>query len=336
MKYLNYIKNGIKVLSSAIPITNLLKRRGIKMNRISLYCDIVYNKIVRGYDYDDYVTFEFYNKKGKERLSYLSFRENSKLTYKKIPAKIINLFLDKSLFNLRYQEYIKREWKCLSSLSKEDILEFIKRNKSVILKPIDDYGGVGIRKISISDDAIEQKIEKPYADSHMVNGKKEWIIENCIENCEDVKKLAPASLNTLRIVTIIDSKGLVHIPAALLRMGSGTSVMDNYHSGGMACPIDLQTGELTKVATGEYNTKYEVHPFSKIRFKGYKIPEFNKILEIARNVALVEPKARYVGWDFALTPDGIEILEGNIPPGEHITQIASGPIREKLYEWLKN
>jgi len=56
--------------------------------------------------------------------------------------------------------------------------------------------------------------------------------------------IAPASLNTLRFVTVIDKEQNLHIIAALLRMGNGTAITDNYHDGGMACAIDIETGRL--------------------------------------------------------------------------------------------
>lgn len=334
MKQGAYIKKGIKTLIDAVSVVKNLKKQNINKNVITLYFDMVKYRVVDGYDFDDFITFEFWRKTEKERRAYLSFRDNSKIALTITPPDIVKLFLDKKLFNIRYSHFIKREWMQLQDLSKEEIFNFIKRNKSIIVKPLDDYGGVGIRKISYAEADIYTIVEDLYEMAHSLNGRREWLIEECIENREEIRRLAPGSLNTIRIVTIIDSNGNVHVPAALLRMGSGTSIMDNYHSGGIACPIDIESGTLTAEGTGEYNKKYTVHPYSKIEFRGYKIPDFKKILDMAREIALLEPSARYVGWDFALTPNGIEVLEGNIPPGEHITQIASGPINDKIHKWL--
>ena len=70
--------------------------------------------------------------------------------------------------------------------------------------------------------------------------------------------------------------------------------------------------------------EYECHPYSQIRFDGYDIPEFKDCIKIIEEISTIEPEARYVGWDIAITPYGLELLEGNIPPGEDITQIAAG------------
>lgn len=107
-------------------------------------------------------------------------------------------------------------------------------------------------------------------------------------------------------------------------MGNGSSFTDNYHDGGLACAIDISSGKLKGKAYGMGCAEYESHPFSKIIFDGYTIEGFSDCLCLVKKLAFVEPEARYVGWDFAITPDGIDIIEGNIPPGEDITQIAAG------------
>ena len=39
------------------------------------------------------------------------------------------------------------------------------------------------------------------------------------------------------------------------------------------------------------------------------------------SLALEEPKARFVGWDVVMTDHGFDILEGNIPPAEELTEL---------------
>lgn len=154
--------------------------------------------------------------------------------------------------------------------------------------------------------------------------ERQYVLEVYIENHGDLKKIAPGSLNTIRIVTLIDRKGQLHILAALLRMGNGLGHTDNYHDGGIACPINVETGKLGRLAFGMGCREYEIHPFSKIRFEGYPIPKFFECVELVKRLSMEEPEARYVGWDLAITPSGIELLEANIPPGEDITQLAMG------------
>lgn len=133
---------------------------------------------------------------------------------------------------------------------------------------------------------------------------------------------------------MIDKNEQLHIIASLLRMGNGTAITDNYHDGGMACAIDIPSGKLKGKAYGMNCASYDVHPFSKITFEGFEIPNYDECVETILDIAFMEPEARYVGWDIALTPNGIELLEDNIPPGEDITQIATGcGMWYKMLEW---
>lgn len=322
----NHFKALFYTFTSASDMIRRIKRLGSKKNDLILWADLVYWRMM-GYDFDDYLSFRFWEKDSKERKQYLSFRENTRWALNVTPGNVVDLFLDKSEWNSRFHKYVKRSWTTTNGLDRQSILDFIRSNESVILKPLSDYGGVGIRKVTADDPDLEESLE-------YILAQKDLMMEKCMENHPDLKRLAPSSLNTIRIVTVVDRKGKVHIPAALLCMGSGTSVTDNYHTGGMACPIDITTGRLTKKATGEFNTHYERHPFTGIKFENYLIPRFREVLEMAERIALEIPEARYVGWDFVVTPEAIEVLEGNIPPGEHITQLSAGPIRERLAEWL--
>lgn len=88
--------------------------------------------------------------------------------------------------------------------------------------------------------------------------------------------------------------------------------------------IDSEKSILKGDAYGMNCARYEVHPYSHIKFDGFIIPHFDECISIIKEIVYYEPDARYVGWDLAIAQNGIELLEGNIPPGEDITQIASG------------
>ena len=228
------------------------------------------------------------------------------------------LFLDKAVFNERYAKYVKRGWMVTSGCDRNDIVQFVQRFGSVIAKPIDDFGGHGVKLLRVSDECLDTYIDE------IIMGGGRFILEEPICNSDQIKHIAPGSLNTLRIVTVIDRQNQLHIVACLLRMGNGIAITDNYHDGGMACPIELSTYKMKGKAYAMGCKEYTEHPYSHIVFDGYVVDGVKECINLVKEVAFVEPKARYVGWDFAITPKGIEILEGNIPPGEDITQIAAG------------
>lgn len=285
-------------------------------SRLGSFVSLLYWFYFFGNDFNDYCTFRFWEKTYKEKESYISLKRNDILRFKLSTPGVYSLFLDKSAFNERFKKYIHRGWMLTEGKSPHEIQRFIMSYESVIAKPLNSFGGKGIMKFRSDETPDEDTIERL--------ASEDFIIEECIANVDSIKRIAPSSLNTVRIVTLIDREGILHILAALLRMGNGRAVTDNYHDGGMACPIDVVTGRMRGKAYGMDCIEHEIHPYSGIRFDGYKVDHFEDCLNAVRELAFLEPEARYVGWDFAITPDGIDLLEGNIPPGEDITQIAAG------------
>ena len=307
-----------------------LKEKCQRKSRVSLWLDQIYWYVRYGNDFNDYCTFKFWEKTSQEKKAYISVRRNDYLRYEFSKPDVFQLFLDKARFNSRYQSYVKRGWLTTQGKTEEDIYNFIEKYDDVIAKPLKDYGGHGVIKISRKAENYQQAILEVMT---LMSQGVPYILEETIENVDYIKAFAPNSLNTLRFVTVIDNKNMLHVVAALLRMGNGFAVTDNYHDGGMACPINMSDGRLDKSAYGMKCVEYNIHPFSNIKFEGYYLPDFFRCLDIVKEVAFYEPDARYVGWDFAITPQGIELLEGNIPPGEDITQIATG--KGIWYEMLK-
>lgn len=287
-------------------------------NRFVLFTSLLYWFYRYGFDFNDYCTFRFWNLSSAEKKSYISLRRNNVLRFRLSTPDAYDKFLDKIAFNQIFKDYVGREWmEVIPGKTKfEEISSFLENHSSAVLKPISDFGGHGVQKIKRDFFNEETYMNLPQ--------NERFILEECIENSEPLKSIAPGSLNTIRIVTLIDKNSALHILACVLRMGNGTAVTDNYHDGGMACAIDPATGRLKGRAYGMNCTEYDVHPYSGIRFDGYKVDHFGECLKTAEKLARVIPEARYVGWDLAVTPSGIEILEGNIPPGEDITQIAAG------------
>lgn len=296
-------------------------------NRLLITLDLIYCFVRYGHDLNDYCTFELWSKSSRERDLYISFRRNDVLESMMSTPAVKHLFLDKARFNERFAAYMQRRW-MIGSDDTASMESFVRQCRKVIVKPLSDYGGHGVFAIAADDPAFAAKVQR------VGDG---MIAEECIENADNIKRIAPGSLNTIRVVTIVDGIGKLHVVAALLRMGNGMALTDNYHNGGMACPIDLERRCLTRYAYGMDHKRWEKHPFSGITFEGYPLPEISDCLQMVQTLIGEEPEARYVGWDFAVIDyhgkQCVELLEANIPPGEDITQIATG--RGIWYDMLK-
>lgn len=290
-----------------------------------------------GFDYTNYASFRLWEKTPEERKKFLPKLINNRISLRSCSPATFRLFLDKTEFNKAYRKFIKRAWLDTATASEKELAEFIEAYPSVIAKPINSYGGYGVFLLNREDADFPEKLKEL---KRLVAKGKHYMVEETISNVDYIKRLAPASLNTIRIVTVLDKRGEVHILAALLRMGNGTSVTDNFTIGGIGVAIDLATGCLAGEGFSKGFERYAEHPYTKIKFEGYKIEDFEACKRFAIDIAKASPESPYVGWDLALIPGKngetvIDLLEGNIPPGENITQLAARRgIRADLQRWL--
>ena len=153
---------------------------------------------------------------------------------------------------------------------------------------------------------------------------KNFVIQNCIECCDEIKRLNPSSVNTFRIITYRWKNEVYHMPA-IMRIGVGRKDVDNAHAGGIFIGISDE-GILRDKAFTEFREVYDRHPDTEIVFTNYKICGFRKCLDAANLMALQLPEVGVVNWDFTIDKDYNPILiEANISGGSiWLTQMANG------------
>ena len=137
-----------------------------------------------------------------------------------------------------------------------------------------------------------------------------------------MSSLNPSSVNTLRIVSISsktepvtpDGK-FVDIAYVCLRIGGGDACVDNYHSGGMAVAVDLQTGCVVTDGVNEQGKIIAVHPKTGVTFRGFKVPYFKEALDMVIEACEKNQLGAYIGWDVAISENGPVLIEVNQRPG---------------------
>lgn len=80
----------------------------------------------------------------------------------------------------------------------------------------------------------------------LINKEKFDLIEEAITNCEEIKRLNPTSLNTIRIVTF-RSGSYFKVICACLRIGAKGALVDNVSCGGTSARINLDTHKLDSI-----------------------------------------------------------------------------------------
>lgn len=288
--------------ASASELSNRINRPKYLILLDMLYCNLRYGAM----DSREYVLFSFYNKSNKERREYFTKRNYFRLIRKFDKTEFINL-IDKSNQYNAYSEFIHRKWiLCDSSIEKSEILSFISDVGDVIFKPISSDCGNGIVKVSSDDIQTINEILK---------SNNVYIVEECLKNCKELDTLNPYSLNTIRVTYVITKSGDVNVFSVMLRTsGVNESIVDNWGAGGLLLNVDVNTGVVCSVGLDESHKEYDHHPITKVPFVGFKVPQFNDVMDFAKDIARKNPKVVYGGLDIAITDNGLELIEINFPP----------------------
>ena len=156
---------------------------------------------------------------------------------------------------------------------------------------------------------------------------KIYLLEEPIRQHKKMNELNSSSVNTCRIVSIMNEKKDVTLLASFIRIGNGSAIVDNFNSGGMTAKVDINTGTIVEEAVNKEGKVFEKHPLSGKKIKGFEIPYFEEAKKMVIEAAKLSTNVRYIGWDVAITEDGPTLVEGNQYPGHDIYQVA-----EKLDE----
>ena len=144
----------------------------------------------------------------------------------------------------------------------------------------------------------------------------------------------PTSVNTIRCITLKTNSGVI-VPYCFMRTGRKGSFVDNGGSGGLLIGIDVTTGITNTDAFDEYGEKYDLHPDSRMRFCGFQIPEWDKMISICKTAAEIDKDMGFLSWDMAYSEKGWCVIEVN-EIGQFIgPQIVYGKgINEELNRYL--
>ena len=126
----------------------------------------------------------------------------------------------------------------------------------------------------------------------------------------------------MRLITVVDQQGEVIIWAAALRLVTCGGVTDNFSyglSGNLLSMVDIENGTIFDVyclaPSGIGLTTVQAHPETEKVLLGEKVPFFGDVVTLAKRAAKEFLPLRFVGWDVAITDQGLVLLEGNSMPG---------------------
>ena len=303
MKRLKYILKKLRTLDykNMIYVAGKVSKKTGKI-RLFVLLDMIHCALVYGSGYMDYFEFEFYLLNKSERATYITSNVNNNIIKKYNDPKYNYIFDDKAVFNDIFKSFLKRDYINLEHLMYDDFVKFVKNKKKIVVKPLNECGGKGVRVISIDKKSDLEKI------FNLLIRNKQFLVEDYINQCKQMSFLYNKSVNTLRILTFYKNKK-VYILKSILKIGNGGAV-DNFSSGGMYTFVD-ENGKVYVPAIDEEGNIFEVHPVSKKKIVGFEIPKYKEVIDFVKELGLVVPKVRYVGWDIAITDNGPVVVEGN-------------------------
>ncbi len=264
-----------------------------------------------GAGYMDYKIAEMYNLNAEQRATVITRSVSNSIVARMNDKAYWHYFDDKPEFNTLFAGQVKRGWLDVRTATDEQLRAFLAGKGDLIGKPADGSSGRGVAKYRADE----------IKDVEWLRSQEVGILEECIVQHPEMNRLCPTSVNTIRIATLLGDKkqGIVY---AYLRIGNG-KVMDNVDQGGMAAPIDPETGTLRTVGADKQGNRYERHPMTGTVIPGFRIPYWEEAKAMCMEASRVIPQVRFVAWDVAITPTGPVFVEGNSFPSHAIPQFAA-------------
>ena len=196
---------------------------------------------------------------------------------------------------------------------------------SIVVKAANgSEGGVGVTFLELG--RISGRREKISAFSNVLRGmKNDIIVQKTIGQYAPLKALHPESLNTYRIISLLIDGG-VRIIDRCLKIGVGSSRVDNGSSGGIFCGV-MSNDTLGPIGTFMNGRVIKRHPDLGYLIEGTQAYHIKECEELVQRAHPVLGHHRLVSWDVAVDESGSAVLiEANLAlGGSDQVQAVCGP-----------
>lgn len=277
----------------------------------------IYDYWCYGNTISEEIYFHFPFKTHEEKREYMTFR--TRLLY----MKQLNNFNYSHLFNNKYETYKLFKDRFLREVIKvttaDDFVlfqDFCRKHSVFVVKPTSSHIGIGVRKIELQPgedlrllfDNLLGRAKELAKDCF--NNDASFLLEELIDQDERLSLIHPYSVNGIRITTLKTSAG-IKILYPWFKVGANKSFVTSAAFGTYDAGIDPEIGVVNTDGYKENGEFDQIHPLTGIQFKGYRIPEWNSLVKIVKEMADSVPEVNYIGWDMVLTPQGWSIMEAN-------------------------
>ena len=283
-------------------------------NGARLILDLAYCTKLKHIMRQEYYAFDFYHKNRQARSNYVLDYEVMNVIPQRFNDPDESLILDdKSRFDEVFCDLLGRDFLRIDSHAQASFNEFLSKHCDFIVKPLDRWGGRGIQKIHHASSAVFDGLVEEYGSC---------LIEELFQQHEEMNRLNPDTVNTIRVITMRNKKGAVVTPFANIRIGRMGADVDNFCSGGMTASVDMEQGVVISEAIDKDLNHFSRHPDTNQPILGFQVPMWNEIKKCVTNAAERLPGMSYIGWDVVISKDGaVCLIEGNSNPEARIHQM---------------
>lgn len=299
------------------------------------------------FSYDEFLRYrmQFMDKKSRNNILTVSELWDYEKSFNQDEYR--KIFNDKKCFYDYFSKFMKRDIMFVSRASFQEFREFIDSHELVLAKPANKYAGLGIFIIDSVKNMPEANghfdDEGLYTSSFMdiEDAIKAWdklkaadyILENYLWQHEAYASIHSFSLNTMRITTLVGKDGIPMVIAGSNQFGSKFSIIDNSDETSIWAHINLETGIVDAADIDEVTGEvYDIHPDTLENIVGFQNPDFEEVINLALELAVIVPECRLIGWDIARLENGsLELIEGNVTPELDLFQVMSGQGFRQLF-----
>ena len=196
-------------------------------------------------------------------------------------------------------------------------------SKQLIIKPSIDSGG-GKKVVAFTVNNKKTSYKNLSTETLLSLYKKDFLIQEFLEQSDVMSLLNPTSLNTLRVMSYLNDDG-GHILSTTARVGGINSSTDNYSSGGLLCGV---YGNGKFMAEG-YTKKGAIldKTFTGVKLDECFVPNYDLVIEMVKSMHIKIPYFKIVSWDIAINKKNLPVLiEYNTYNQGLEIQIVNGPL----------
>src|SRR5690625_2534828 len=196
-------------------------------------------------------------------------------------------------------------------------------NDSLIIKPSDTNDGHGIEKIDCKDGELLLNNEKITITDLEAMYEYNFIVQKVIQQHPIMAAPHPASVNTLRMVTLRSNNEIKYL-STFARFGANNAVKDNAGAGGICIGV-TEAGEFMDIALDEHCATYNNHPTTDYDFSQLEqIPNFEEFIKFVTDLHKDILHLDFISWDIAVGLDGLPVfIEANFAGATWLYQLAS-------------